>query len=184
MSRFLTCLLFTCVFFSTSLYSQRLVDSLTSSFLKMKMPVGTVRQRSADSIRMTTSLLDSFTVLKDYSLNKYTAENFYIPNYDSLKARLNKNNWTITRLGGTSAYTNGGTTYYSIKKDSFNYIALIIPQDEQTMVSMKPLSVSASSQPYAQVNKLVASDRINNVEFGRAVSITNNYAVVGEQLED
>lgn len=140
------------------------------------MPVGTVRLRAADSIRRTTGLLDSFTVLKDYSLNKYTAESFYIPNYDSLKARLDRNKFTITRYGGTD--------FYAIKKDSFNYIARISTDNQQTMVSMKPLTVSTSSQPYTQVNKIVASDRINNVEFGRAVSISNNYAVVGTQLED
>jgi len=142
----------------------------------MKMPVGTVRQRSADSIRRTTGLLDSFTVAKDFSLNKYTAESFYIPNYDSLKARLDRNNFTINKFSGTD--------FYSIKKDSFTYLAVIKPVDQQTMVSMKPMTVSSSSQPYTQVNKLVASDRINNVEFGRAVSISNNYAVVGTQLED
>jgi len=161
---------------STSLRSQKLMDSVTSTLLKMKMPVGTVRQRSADSIRMTTSLLDSFTVFKDYSLNKYTAESFYIPNYDSLKARLDRNKFTISRYGGTD--------FYAIKKDSFNYIARISTDNQQTMVSMKPLTVSSSSLPYTQVNKIVASDRINNVEFGRAVAITSNYTVVGTQLED
>jgi hypothetical protein len=160
------------------------MDSVTSTFLKMKMPVGTVRQRSADSLRSMTGLLDSFTIAKDYSLNKYTAESFYIPNYDSLKARLDRNKYTITRLGGSDSYTIGGTTYYTIKKDSLTYLAVIKPTEQQTMVSMKPLTVSNSSQPYSQVKKLVASDRINNVEFGRAVSISNNYAVVGAQLED
>jgi ketosteroid isomerase-like protein len=184
MRRILILLLVAFVFFSSSLYAQKFADSVTSSFLKMKMPTGTVRQRSADSIRRTTSMLDSFTVLKDYSLNKYSAETFYVSNFDSLKARLNKNNWTISRLGGSDSYTSGAPTYYSIKKDSFNYVAVVTPQDQQTMVSMKPLTVSTSSQPYTQVNKIVASDRINNVEFGRAVAISNNYAVVGEQLED
>ena len=172
---FILCL-FTCIFFSASMYSQRLMDSLTSSFLKMKMPVGTTKELSAPTIKSRTALLDSFTILKDYSLNKYTAESFYIPNYDSLKARLSRNKYSISRLGATD--------FYSIKKDSFNYIAVITPQDQQTMVSMKPLTVSTSSQPYAQINKVVASDRINNVEFGRAVAISNNYAVVGEQLDD
>jgi len=74
--------LFASLFFSSSLNSQKLMDSVTSTFLKMKMPVGTVRQRSADSIRRTTGLLDSFTLVKDYSLNKYSAESFYVPNYD------------------------------------------------------------------------------------------------------
>ncbi len=152
------------------------MDSVTSTLLKMKMPVGTVRQKAADSIRQTTGLLDSFTVLKDYSLNKYSAESFYIPNYDSLRARLDRNKFTITRYGSTD--------FYAIKKDSFNYIARVSTVDQQTMVSMKPMTVSSSSQPYSQVNKIVASDRINNVEFGRAVSISNNYAVVGTQLED
>src|SRR4026209_571603 len=96
--------LLTCVLFSTSLYAQRLTDSVTSTLLKMKMPVGTVRQRSADSIRNTTGLLDSFTVVKDYSLNKYSAESFYIPNYDSLRARLERNRFTITRYGSTDFY--------------------------------------------------------------------------------
>jgi len=169
-------LLMAMLFSSTVLYSQKLLDSVTSSFLKMKMPVGTVRQRSADSIRKTTSLLDSFTVLKDYTLNKYTAETFYVPNYDSLKARLDRNKFTISRLGSTD--------FYAIKKDSFNYVALISPQNEQTMVSMKPMTVSTSSQPFTETNKIVASDRINNTEFGRAVSISNNYAVVGVRLED
>ena len=176
MRRLFISLLLTCVLFSTSLYSQRLMDSVTSSLLKMKMPVGTVRQRSADSIRMTTGLLDSFTVLKDYSLNKYTTESFYIPTFDSLKARLDRNNFTITRYSGTD--------FYAIKKDSFNYIARVSTIDQQTMVSMKPLSVSSSSQPYNQISKVVASDRINNTEFGRAVALTNNYAVVGVRLED
>jgi hypothetical protein len=164
------------LFYSTSLQAQRLADSLTSTYLKMKMPVGTVRQRAADSIKRTTGLLDSFTVLKDYSLNKYTAENFYIPNYDSLKARLDRNNFTITRYSGTD--------FYAIKKDSFNYLAVIKPVDQQTMVSMKPMTVSSSSQPYTQVSKIVAPDRTHSMEFGRAVSISNNYAVVGTQLED
>ena len=176
MRRLLISLVFTCVLFSTSLYAQRLMDSVTSSLLKIKMPVGTVRQRSADSIRMTTGLLDSFTVLKDYTLNKYTTESFYIPTFDSLKARLDRNNFTITRYSGTD--------FYAIKKDSFNYIARVSTIEQQTMVSMKPLTVSSSSQPYTQVNKLVANDRTNNVEFGRAVAITNNYAVVGVRLED
>jgi FG-GAP repeat len=164
------------IFFSTTLRSQRLMDSVTSTLLKMKMPVGTVRLRAADSIRMTTGLLDSFTVVRDFSLNKYTAESFYIPNYDSLKARLDRNKFTISRMGSTD--------FYAIKKDSFNYIARISTDNQQTMVSMKPMTVSSSSLPYTQVNKIVASDRINNVEFGRAVSISNNYAVVGTQLED
>ena len=173
-----------CLSFSATIYSQRLMDSVTSSFLKMKMPVGTVRQRSADSIRMTTGLLDSFTVLKDYSLNKYSAESFLIPNYDSLKARLDRNNWTITRLGGSNSYSIGGTTYYAIKKDSLAYLAVIKPGDQQTMVSMKPLTVESSSSPFTQTNKIVASDRMLSAEFGRAVAITNNYAVVGVRLED
>ena len=80
------------------------------------MPVGTVRQRAADSIKRTTGLLDSFTVLKDYTLNKYTAESFYIPNYDSLKARLDRNNYTISSFSGTNSYSIGGPTYYTIKK--------------------------------------------------------------------
>ena len=147
------------------------------------MPVGTTRELSASAIKARTSLLDSFTILKDYSLNKYTAETFYVPNYDSLKARLNKNKWTINKLGGNTSYTIGGTAYYTIKKDSFNYLAVITPQDQQTMVSMKPLTVSSSSQSYSQLNKIVAGDRINNVEFGHAVAITNNYAVVGAKLE-
>jgi len=149
----------------------------------MKMPVGTIRQRSADSIRSVTGLLDSFTIAKDYTLNKYTAESFYIPNYDSLKARLNKNNFTITPFGGTNNYTIGGTTYYTLKKDSFTYLAVIKPADQQTMVSIKPLTVSSSSQVYTEVNKIVAADRINNVEFGHSVAISNNYAVVGSKLD-
>jgi hypothetical protein len=165
-----------CLLFSSSLSSQKLMDSVTSTFLKMKMPVGTVRQRSADSIKRTTGLLDSFTVLKDYSLNKYTAESFYIPNYDSLKARLDRNQFTITKYSGSD--------FYAIRKDSLNYLAVISTNNQQTMVSMKPLTVSSSSQPYNQISKVVASDRINNTEFGRAVSITNNYAVVGVRLED
>lgn len=177
-------LLFATIFFSSSLNAQRLMDSVTSTLLKMKMPVGTVRQRSADSLRSITGLLDSFTVAKDYTLNKYSAESFYITNYDSLKARLIRNNWTINPLGGPNSYSIGGTTYYSIRKDSATYLAVITPQDQQTMVSIKPLTVSTSSQPYNEVNKIVASDRINNVEFGRAVAISNNYAVVGSQLED
>jgi len=152
------------------------MDSITSTFLKMKMPVGTIRQRSADSVRRTTGLLDSFTVLKDYSLNKYTAESFYIPNYDSLRARLDRNKFTITRYGGTD--------FYAIKKDSFNYIARITTDNQQTMVSMKPMTVSSTSQSYSEVNKIVAADRDHNVELGRAVSISNNYAVVGARLED
>lgn len=176
MRRPLVYFILACLLFSADCYSQKLMDSVTSSFLKMKMPVGTVRLRSADSIRKTTGLLDSFTVMKDYLLNKYSAESFFIPNYDSLKARLDRNNFTISKFSGTD--------FYAIKKDSFNYLAVIKPVDQQTMVSMKPLTTSTSSQPYMQVNKLVASDRINNVEFGRAVSISNNYAVVGTQLED
>ena len=176
MRRLFAFLLLVPLFYPASLHAQRLADSVTSSLLKMKMPVGTVRQRSADSIRMTTGLLDSFTVLKDYTLNKYTTESFYIPTFDSLKARLDRNNFSITRYSGTD--------FYAIKKDSFNYIARVSTIDQQTMVSMKPLTVSGSSQPYTQVNKLVANDRTNNVEFGRAVAITNNYAVVGVRLED
>lgn len=164
------------LFCSTSLNAQRLADSITSTYLKMKMPVGTTRELSASTIKARTSLLDSFTVFKDYTLNKYTAETFYVPNYDSLKARLDRNKFTISRLGSTD--------FYAIKKDSFNYVALISPQNEQTMVSMKPLTASTSSQPYTEVNKIVGSDRINNVEFGHAVAITNNYAVVGAKLED
>ena len=162
-----------CLLCSTSLKAQRLADSVTSTFLKMKMPVGTVRQRSADSVRRTTGLLDSFTVLKDYSLNKYTAESFYIPNYDSLKARLDRNKFSITRYGGTD--------FYAIKKDSFNYIARITTDNQQTMVSMKPMTVSSSSHSYSEVNKIIAADRDQNVEFGRGVTISNNYAVVGAQ---
>jgi len=174
MRRLIACFLFTCIFFSS--YSQRLMDSVTSGFLKMKMPTGTTRESSASTIKSRTALMDSFTIMKDYTLNKYSAESFLIPNYDSLKARLVRNQFSITRYGTTD--------FYAIKKDSFTYLAVISPQDQQTMVSMKPLTTSTSSQPYTQINKLVASDRINNVEFGRAVSISNNYAVVGEQLED
>ncbi len=148
------------------------------------MPAGTVRQKSADSVKSTTALLDSFTISKDYSLNKYTAESFYVPNFDSLKARLDRNNWKINRIGGANSYTIGGTTYYTIKKDSANYIAMITPGDQQTMVSMKPMTVESSSSPFTQINKVVASDRMLSDEFGRAVAITNNYAVVGVRLED
>ena len=162
--------------FSTSLNAQRLMDSVSSTFLKMKMPVGTVRQGSADSIKRTTGLLDSFTILKDYSLNKYTAESFYIPNYDSLKVRLERNKFTINRLSGSE--------FYAIKKDSFNYLAVITTDNQQTMVSMKPLSVASSSSPFTQINKIVASDRAQSAEFGRAVAITNNYAVVGVRVEN
>ena len=164
------------IFFSSNLFSQRLMDSVTSTFLKMKMPVGTVRQRSADSLRRTTALLDSFTVFKDYALNKYSAESFYVPNYDTLKARLDRNKFTINRFSGTD--------FYSIRKDSLTYLAVIKPGDQQTMVSMKPLSVESSSSPFAQTNKIVASDRVISTEFGRAVALTNNYAVVGVRLED
>lgn len=176
MRRIFFTMLVALAFCLTSLQAQKLTDSLTSSFLKMKMPIGTTKELSASTIKSRTALLDSFTILKDYSLNKYTAESFYVPNYDSLKARLDRNKFTISRLGSTD--------FYAIKKDSFNYVALISPQDQQTMVSMKPLTVSTSSQPYTQVNKIVASDRINNVEYGRAVAISNNYAIVGAQLED
>lgn len=176
MSRTLLFIFTATILLHTGLFSQRLMDSVSSSLLKMKMPVGTVRLKSADSIRRTTGLLDSFTVLKDYSLNKYTAESFYIPNYDSLKARLNRNNFTITKFSGTD--------FYSIKKDSFNYVARITSIDQQTMVSMKPLTIESSSQPYMEVSKVVASDRISHTELGKAVSISNNYAVVGGRLDD
>lgn len=142
------------------------------------MPAGTARHSSPDIAKKRTALMDSFTISKDYNLNKYNAESFYIPNYDSLKARLERNKFTINRYGGTD--------FYSIRKDSATYLAVITPGNEQTqtMVSMKPLTASTSSQPYSQVNKIVASDRINSTEFGRAVSITNNYAVVGVRSED
>ena len=140
------------------------------------MPVGTVRQKSADSIKFTTALLDSVTISKDYSLNKYSAESFYIPNYDSLKARLDRNNFTISRYSGSD--------FYALRKDSLNYLAVITTDNQQTMVSMKPLSVESSSSPFTQTNKIVASDRMISTEFGRAVAITNNYAVVGVRLED
>ena len=171
-----------CIIFSSSSYSQRLLDSVRSTYLKMNMPVGTVRQTKSDLIAKTTALLDSFTISRDYSLNPYKGETFYFsadslrPVMDSLKSRLNRNNFTINNFSGTD--------FYSIKKDSLTYLAVIKQMDQETMVSMKPITVSSSSQPYAQVNKLVASDRINNTEFGRAVAITNNYAVVGVQLED
>src|ERR1043165_7457112 len=113
MRRRLTLLLVISIFFSSMSYSQKLMDSITSGFLKMKMPVGTTRESSTSTIKSRTALLDSFTILKDYSLNKYTAESFYIPNYDSLKARLNRNNYTITSFGGTNSYAIGGTTYYT-----------------------------------------------------------------------
>jgi ketosteroid isomerase-like protein len=138
------------------------------------MPVGTVRQRIGDSLRRKTELLDSFTIAKDFMLNKYSAESFVIPIFDSLKARLGKK-FNIWRFGTSD--------FYSIKKDSVSHLALITTSNQQTVVSMKPITVSNSSLPFAQVNKLVASDRVNSVEFGRAVAITNNYAVVGAQLE-
>jgi len=68
------------------------------------MPVGTVRQTSSDMVTKTTALMDSFTISRDYNLNKYTAESFYIPNYDSLKARLDRNKFTITRFGSSDFY--------------------------------------------------------------------------------
>lgn len=176
MVRIFSISLFAGLLFSSFSYSQQLMDSITSTFLKMKMPVGTVRQNAVDSIKRTTGLLDSFTVFKDYSLNKYTAESFYIPNYDSLKARLERNKFTITRYSGTD--------FYAIKKDSFNYVARISTDNQQTMVSMKPLTVATSSSAFTQINKIVAADRDYNTEFGRAVAITNNYAVVGVRTED
>lgn len=156
---------------------------LKSPALKMDLPLGSRPEVDRNIIQRNTSLLDSFIVQKDWILVKTNAEVFYT-NMDSLKARLNKNKWTMNRLGGANSYTIGGTKYHSIKKDSFNYIAVITPIDQEIMVSMKPLIVSNSSQPYSQVNKIVASDRTYSTEFGRAVSITNNFAVVGVRSED
>ena len=171
-----------CIIISSSSYSQRLMDSVTSTYLKMKMPVTTVRLTKADLITKTTSLLDSFTISRDYNLNTSKAEIFSfgadsVRNvYDSLRARLSLNRYSINNFSGTD--------FYAIKKDSLTYLAVISTNNQQTMVSMKPLTASTSSQPYSQLNKIVAHDRINNVEFGRAVAISNNYAVVGAQLED
>ena len=169
-------------FILTSVYmeAQSLLES--STYLKMSMPQGTIKTKNADSIRITTALLDSFMIQKDYSLNNLKAETFYLRNfdslkrgYDSLRARLNLNRFAINRITGTD--------YYAIKKDSFTYLALIKPVGQQTMVSLKQFSVASASSSFTQINKLVASDRTNNVEFGRAVAITNNYAVIGAQLE-
>lgn len=126
---------------------------LKSPALKMDLPLGSRPEVDRNIIQRNTSLLDSFIVQKDWILVKTNAEVFYT-NMDSLKARLNKNKWTMNRLGGANSYTIGGTKYHSIKKDSFNYIAVITPIDQEIMVSMKPLIVSNSSQPYSQVIKL------------------------------
>ena len=37
----------------------------------------------------------------------------------------------------------------------------------------------SAQQQFEQVNKLIAADRTNNGRFGKAVSISGNYAVVG-----
>lgn len=164
------------------LFSQK--NSVLASLLETTKPGGIVRYNNADEIQRMTGLLDSFIVSKDYTLNKHSAETFLMSNFDSLKTSLNKNKWTIKSIGGNTSYSIGGTTYCTIKKDSFNYIAVLTTQDQQTMFSIKPLSENRSSRQFIQVNKLVASDRIITAEFGRAVSITNNYAVVGVKLED
>jgi len=186
MRRPLILLFINCLLLSNSILSQRLMDSVTSTYLKMRMPTGTVKQTNTALITRTTALLDSFTISKDYSLNTYKAETFYLSSrvsgqdslmaiQDSLRVRLKLNNFTMTQFGGTD--------FYSLKKDSFTYLAVIKPLDQQTMVSMKPLTASTSSRPYTEINKLVAADRINNVELGHSVAISNNYAVVGAKLD-
>lgn len=46
------------------------------------------------------------------------------------------------------------------------------------------LSISASSQSWSQYQKVVASDRDNNDEYGNAVAIDGEYAIVGAKRED
>jgi hypothetical protein len=168
-------LLITGLFFSTFLFGQPGESLITSNFLKMKMPVGTSRELNKATIQSRTSLLDSFIILKDYNLTKINAESFYT-NMDSLKARLDKNKWTMRRVGATN--------YYFIQNTTSSHLAMVSTENGETAVAMKPCSVPSSAQPFAETNKIVAGDRINNTEFGRAVSISNNYAVVGVRIED
>lgn len=157
-------------------------NSLTSDYLKMRMPTGSVRSKNADSIRSTTALLDSFIVRNNYSLIKKPAETFYIRTYDSLKARLDRNRWTINKLQDPNLYV--------LKKDSFTYIAMLTTQTSQTMFAMKPFSIpviprnASMLKSFVEVNKIVAGDRSNDDQFGQSVAISGNYAVVGVPIDE
>ncbi|HEY0678119.1 MAG TPA: hypothetical protein VGD17_07525 [Chitinophagaceae bacterium] len=156
--------------------------SLTSDYLKMRMPTGSVRSTNLDSIRSTTALLDSFIIRNNYRLIEKSAESFYIRGYDSLKMQLDRNRWTISKLSEPNLYM--------LKKDSLTYIAMLNTQSAQTTFAMKPFSLPVLPQnasmlkPFVEVNKIVAKDRSDNDQFGQSVAISGNYAVVGVPLDD
>jgi hypothetical protein len=70
---------------------------------------------------------------------------------------------------------------------SCHNVVLINTQDSTTIVTKPPavLQKFASVQkPFIEVNKIVANDRTHNDEFGRSVSISGNYAVIGVPNDD
>jgi len=67
-----------------------------------------------------------------------------------------------------------------------NVVVLATP-DSTPVVTTPPVVIprNASSQKaFLEVNKIVAQDRTHNDEFGRSVSISGNYAIVGAPYDD
>jgi hypothetical protein len=64
---------------------------------------------------------------------------------------------------------------------------LATPDSTAPIITTPPVVIprNASSQKaFLEVNKIVAQDRTHNDEFGRAVSISGNYAVIGAPYDD
>ena len=150
--------------------------SLTkSTLLKTELPAGSKVETNAALIKTKTAILDEYMVSKDYTLTKTNAE-VVVTSLGELKKRLQVEKWSI-RLEGSSGV-------YRFQKDTLNVLAVVESVSGGEIIAMKLASMPSSSSPFTQTNKIVASDRAISTEFGRAVALTNNYAVVGVRLED
>lgn len=146
-----------------------------SLLLKMELPSGSKIENNPAVIKAKTAVLDEYIISKDYTLTKTNAE-VVVTNLDNLKNKLQEEKWSI-RLDGTA-------NVYRFQKDNSNVLATVESSPGGDIVAMKLASMPSASSSFIQTNKIVASDRKNNMEYGRAVAITNNYAVVGVKLED
>jgi hypothetical protein len=73
-----------------------------------------------------------------------------------------------------------------IGTSSCHEVVLIAQPADTTRVTNPPVVLprnKANQKAYIEVNKIVANDRTHNDEFGRSVSISGNYAVIGVPLE-
>jgi FG-GAP repeat/Astacin (Peptidase family M12A) len=69
---------------------------------------------------------------------------------------------------------------------SCHYVTVIATPDSTPVVTTPPVLLPKNvsvQKAFIEVNKIVAQDRTHNDEFGRSVSISGNYAIVGVPIE-